>query len=341
MSLDLFSASLDSNMQTFLNALATETVQKYDIVDKPFHIPALPKAQCIAVPIVREVVAPLVVRNNASDEITEQYIAQENRVRMIASKTKGVERRRGAQILRSLGMGGVAAANKAFISKKSSPGNVFDLNTFIYGDSGKGGDKAIYPVHAAVLYSDALSVQAKSDQIESTFRQGGVYEDGGNFDAESGSTSSNIFTTYTVKPGTIFVQTAVFLGNRITRGAFDHWLLSIGLAGAYGGTTATTGTNIKTHLGGLYWGMVERPINAPGELLQAVPGEFENTGELLSKIESVFTEEYPNRVERLELNDYLNRRVEDLESRDRNLLDQYESETRKVKEMFDKWFSKS
>lgn len=339
MSLDLYPVSSSSNMHTFLNTLATETVQKYDIVDKPFHIPALPKAQCIVVPIVREVIAPLIVRNNASDEITEQYIADENRVRMIASKTKGVERRRGAQILRSLGKGGVAAANKAYISKKSSPGNVFDLNTFVYGDSGKGGEKAIYPVHAAVLYSDALSVQAKSDQIESTFRQGGVYEDGGNFDAESGSTSSNIFTTYTVKPGTLFIQTAVFLGNRITRAAFDHWLLSIGLAGAYGGTTATTGTNIKTHLAGIYWGMVERAINAPGEILSLVSEE--SVEDLLSTIEDIFAKEYPNSVGCSALNEYLNQRVKELEARERNLIEQYTDESHKVKEMFDKWFLKS
>jgi len=56
----------------------------------------------------------------------------------------------------------------------------------------------------------------------------------------------------------------------MTREALDHLLLSIGLAGSYGGATATTGTNLKTHLGGVYWGAFERSINAPQEMLHAL-----------------------------------------------------------------------
>src|SRR5262249_44201016 len=90
------------------------------------------------------------------------------------------------------------------------------------------------------------------------------------FDAQTGKTSSNIFTTRAVLPNTLFVQSLVMIGRRMPREAFDHLLLSIGLAGSYGGATATTGTNLKTHLCGVYWGAFERSINAPQEMLRAL-----------------------------------------------------------------------
>src|SRR5262249_42377458 len=148
--------------------------------------------------------------------------------RIIASKTKGVERRRGSQILRSLGLGGRTAANKAYINKDESAGSVFDLNTFVFGDSANSHDNTIYPVHAAVLYSDALSIQnLEQPIIDDVFRQGGISEEYVSFDAQNHKTSSNIFTTRAVLPNTLFVQSLVMLGRRITREALDHLLLSI------------------------------------------------------------------------------------------------------------------
>ncbi|MCL6576733.1 type I-D CRISPR-associated protein Cas7/Csc2 [Kyrpidia sp.] len=328
------------------NTLPTQVWQTYEMARKPFEIPRLPQAQCIVIPLVREAIAPLIVRNNDPDEITDQVLAGENRIRMIASKTKGVERRRGAQILRALKLGGYSAANKAFISKNKGyrPSKVFDLNTFVFGDSAKGDGNAIYPVHSAVLYSDAISVQPKKSQVESVFRQGGVYEDGGNLDAEDKETSSNIFNTYSVKPGTLFIQTAVFLGNRITRAGLEHWLLATGLAGSYGGATATTGTNLRTHFAGIYWGTLERDINAPSEILkrlQATGEEAVDATQVVTFLEKLFSEAYPYGIEADQTTAYIDELAAELENRAPRLVSQYETGAKDVGELFDRWFGLS
>ena len=173
-------------MNTLFEHLAQEVKTTYTLEKDPFDIPALPEAQCIVIPLVREAVAPMLIRNNDADMVTDMHAAGKLRVRMIASKTKGVERRRGSQILRSLGLGGRAAANKAYISKDERASSIFDLNTFVFGDSANGHDNAIYPVHAAVLYSDALSIQnLEQPIIDDVFRQGGISEEYVSFDAET------------------------------------------------------------------------------------------------------------------------------------------------------------
>lgn len=329
-------------------ALAGDYVQEYQFA-KDQHgvvIPKLPRAQCIAVPLVREVIAPIVIRNSASDEVTDQVVAGENRIRMIASKTKGVERRRGAQILRALKLGGLGAANKVRIHSDDDIAKVFDLNSFVFGDSakGSGGAGAIYPVHAVALYSDALSVAGKQGLVEAVFRQGGVYEDGGNFDVDERKSSSNIFTTYTVKPGALLLQTVVFLGNRITKAALDHWLLSTGLAGAYGGGTAVTGTNLRTHFAGVYWGTLERSVNAPGEMLRALAAVAderlaEDRKTLLDAVERLFSDAYPNAISRSETEEYVGELARRLEEREDGLVAQYTRATDEVRQMFVAWFT--
>src|SRR5438093_7108538 len=83
----------------------------YTLEEKDFDIPVLPEAQCIVIPIVRETVAPMLIRNNDADMVTDIRAAGKLRVRMIASKTKGVEKRSVNHILRSLRLGGRKEAN--------------------------------------------------------------------------------------------------------------------------------------------------------------------------------------------------------------------------------------
>ena len=331
------------NWEDLWHEMPTEVKQKYDLARVPYEIPKLPQAQCVVVPLVREAIAPVIVRNNEADEVTDQVIAGETRIRMIASKTKGVERRRGAQILRALGLGGHGAANKVAVPGGKTPGQVFDLNSYVFGDSATaaGNKKAIYPVHAAVLYSDAISVAPKRGQVESVFRQGGIYEDGGNFDPEEKESSSNIFTTYSVKPGTLFVQTAVFLGNRVTREAFEHWLLSVGLVGAYGGMTAVTGTNMRTRLGGVYWGTLEREVNAPSEILKRLKGQNGVAGSvegLLDAIQTIFAEAYPKGIGWKDTEQHVADLARQLEQRDKELTERYKKAAEQMRELFDAWF---
>ena len=328
------------NMESFYNFLTTEIIAKNELAGTPYDIPALPEAQFIVIPVVREAVAPILVRNNDSDDVTDIVLAGANRVRMIASKTKGVERRRGSQILRSLGVGGKGAANKTFIPKGRNAGEVLDLNSFVFGDAAKGEESAIYPVHAAVLYSDAISVRPKKDLINDVFRQGGIYEDGGNFDSESKKSSNNIFTTYAVNPGTFFVQSLVIPGHRMTRAAFDHLLLSVGLAGSYGGQTAVTGTNIRTHFVGIFWGKMERSLNAPMEMLLKI-GEERSVDGILSILASEFASQYPHSVDRKTLEASIGSLIDRFESNDPSLLSQYAVAQQKVSDLFNAWFGTS
>lgn len=334
-------------MDSLFGHLAQEVRTTYTLEEKDFDIPALPEAQCIVIPIVRETVAPMLIRNNDADMVTDIHAAGKLRVRMIASKTKGVEKRRGNQILRSLGLGGRTAANKAYIRSGESAGTVFDLNTFVFGDSANGAAKAIYPVHAAVLYSDALSIQnLEQPIIDDVFRQGGISEEYVSFDAQTQKTSANIFTTRAVLPNVLFVQSLVMIGRRITREAFDHLLLSIGLAGSYGGATATTGTNLKTHLCGVYWGAFERSINAPQEMLQALQ-TLENEQSLdvqqvITHLEQGFSHPetgYRHHIAAEPLRQYVAHLIEAFETDDKALLDGYQKASEQMRELFDAWFT--
>ncbi len=326
-------------METLFAQLTQKVQTTYTLEKADFEIPALPQAQCIVIPVIREVIAPLLIRNNDADMVTDMFAANKLRVRMIASKNKGVEKRRGSQILRSLGCGGKAAANKAYIKKLAS--EVFDLNTFVFGDSANGAAKAIYPVHAAVLYSDALSIQSlENPLIDDVFRQGGISEEYVSFDAQTHKTSSNIFTTRAVLPGTLFVQSLVMIGKRMTREAFNHLLLSIGMAGCYGGATATTGTNLKTHLGGVYWGAFERGINAPQEILTAL-GENSKplVANIVSKLEQIFGDTYQNTISAETLTQYVEKLVNDFETNEDSLVGEYRQASEQMKQLFDAWFT--
>jgi CRISPR-associated protein Csc2 len=333
---------MTTSIETLYAQLAKDIQTRYELADSPYDIPALPEAQCIAIPLLREAIAPILVRNNDADEVTDMVLAGHNRVRIIASKTKGVERRRGAQILRALGMGGWTAANKAAVPKGKKPGEVFDLNSFVFGDSGMiddGGKKHVAPIHAAVLYSDAISIQPKREIIHSVFRQGGISEDGGNFDAEDKKSSNNIFTTYAVSPGALFVQCLVLPGRRLTRAALDHLLLSIGMSGAYGGATAVTGTNLRTYGAGIYWGRLERAINAPGEMLKAI-GDARDVGSVLEALEAAFSGAYPNGIARSAVDSALETLNGHFEAGSPELLAQYANAREQTASLFDAWFVK-
>jgi CRISPR-associated protein Csc2 len=321
-------------MNTLFEHLAQEVKTTYTLEKDPFDIPALPEA-------------PMLIRNNDADMVTDMHAAGKLRVRMIASKTKGVERRRGSQILRSFGLGGRVAANKAYISKDERASSIFDLNTFVFGDSANGHDNTIYPVHAAVLYSDALSIQdLEQPIIDDVFRQGGISEEYVNFDAQTHKTSSNIFTTRAVLPNTLFVQSLVMIGRRMTREALDHLLLSVGLAGSYGGATATTGTNLKTHLCGVYWGAFERSLNAPQEMLQALQTleneQHVDMAQVLARLEQIFSHPetgYRHHIAAEPLRQYVTQLIEAFETEDPTLLEGYQKAAEQMRELFDAWFT--
>ena len=179
----------------------------------------------------------------------------------MANKFKFGERARGLQVLRYFKAGGAAAQNKTAFGKDEKPSAKFDMNTLLFGDSANHGTK-ILPVKAAAQYSDAVSVQEYGDAVDLTFHNR-ASEDGSLFNAQEKKNSSNLFERHFIRPGTILLQTIAFNGKVAPVEVLEHLLLSMGLAGAYGGQTSIYGVNVRNLVVGLFAGRFERDLASP------------------------------------------------------------------------------
>lgn len=249
-----------------IDGLTTES----PIDDKKTYIhPKLKNLGSVSLVLIREAVAPVVFRN-AEQEITDIEWLDDLYVRAVPNKFKYIERNRGLQILRALDVGGRLPQNKTVLYKGQNPSDAFDLNTLVFGDSANY-DNRVLPVRAAVNYSDALSLLPKDKCVDETFHNRAM-EDGTLFDAESKKNSDNLFTRHFIKPGTLMVQVLSTRGQVLPQIGLKHLLLSVGMAGSYGGQTSVTGINIRTHVVGLYGGKFEQAITSPYELLRGLQG---------------------------------------------------------------------
>ncbi|MBO0611511.1 type I-D CRISPR-associated protein Cas7/Csc2 [Thiothrix fructosivorans] len=255
-----------------INELTTTTKNGEKAGDSYIH-PKLKNLGSVSLVLIREAVAPVVFRN-AEQEITDIEWLDDLYVRAVPNKFKYIERNRGLQILRALGVGGRLPQNKTVLYKGQNPSDAFDLNTLVFGDSANY-DNRVLPVRAAVNYSDALSLLPKDKCVDETFHNRAM-EDGTLFDAESKKNSDNLFTRHFIKPGTLMVQVLSTRGQVLPEIGLKHLLLSVGMAGSYGGQTSVTGINIRTHVVGLYGGKFEQAITSPYELLRALQGRDGN-----------------------------------------------------------------
>ena len=225
---------------------------------KEYVQPALKNLGSVAIPLIREVIAPASFRN-ADPEITDILdLDGTRRVRAVANKFKYGERSRGLQVLRYFGAGGSMPQNRTAFAKGDRPSVAYDLNTIVFGDSANHG-KRVLPVKAAAQYSDAVSIQPYTDCVDTSFHNRAA-EDGTLFDAETKKNSSNIFDRHVLLPGTLLVQTISFNGRTAPPIAVEHLLLAVGLAGAYGGQTSIYGVNVRNHVGGIYAARFERDV---------------------------------------------------------------------------------
>jgi hypothetical protein len=223
----------------------------------------------VSLVLLREAIAPLVIRN-AEQEITDIEFHGDTWVRAVPNKFKYPERGRGLQILRAMNVGGRYPQNRTAIPKAAKASESFDLNTLVFGDSANH-DNKVLPVRAAVNYSDALSLRPKYFCVEESFHNRG-FEDGTLWDAEAKKNTDNLFSRHFVSPGTLLVQVLSTRGKLLPPIGLKHLLLSVGLAGSYGGQTAVTGINVRTHIVGLYADWFEQAITSPYVLLKAVGG---------------------------------------------------------------------
>ena len=299
-----------------------------------YVLPALRNLGSVTIPMIREVIAPASFRNEQS-EITDIEVGGVRRVRAVANKFKYGERQRGLQVLRFFAAGGACPQNRTELPKNGTAGAVFDLNTVVFGDSTDAAGKVL-PVKASALYSDAVSLAPYADCVGKTFHNRAA-EDGTLFDAETKKNSSNLFERHFLEPGTLLVQTVTFNGRTAPLEAIEHFLLCVGLAGAYGGQTSIYGINVRTHLAGIYGAPFEREISSPYVLVEALK-ERDNLADVIQALANLFSDRFPASVGPAEAGDLLSQLLAKVETDDADLRARYVDGQRQIAAFFDAWF---
>lgn len=300
-----------------------------------YLMPVRRNAGHIAIVVIREIVAPTVFRN-AEEEITDiEDRAGVRRIRATPSKFKFGERGRGLLVLRAWNVGGRLPQNRTAVGDRMPIREALDLNTMVFGDSTMWGTRVL-PVKAAVQYSDALSTVPYRDGVGESFHHQGD-ETGTLWDAEGKRNTENLFTRHYVLPGTLLIQVLTSNGRQLPPIGFDHLLLSLGLAGSYGGQTSVTGVNVRTHIAGIFAARLEMPISSPYELLQSLP-ETGSVEDLASAVVQEMSGHYRVHADAREASAYQRRLVEEFEEDAPELRERYEEAAPKVADLFEQHF---
>ena len=301
-----------------------------------FLMPARRNAGHVAIAVIREIVAPAVFRN-AEEEITDIEDRDGiRRVRATPSKFKFGERGRGLLVLRAWNAGGRLPQNRTAVGDRMSIREAFDLNTLVFGDSAMWGTRVL-PVKAAVQYSDALSTGPYRDSVGESFHQRG-YETGTLWDAENKKNTDNLFTRHYVLPGTFLVQILTSNGRQLPPIGLDHLLLSLGLAGSYGGQTSVTGVNVRNHVAGVFGARLETSVSSPYELLRSLP-ETSSVEALASAITETMAGHYRCYADNEEMSAHQRHLVEAFEDDDPELRKRYEEAAPKIANLFEQHFT--
>lgn len=304
--------------------------------------PALKNAGNVTLVLLREVISPASFRN-AESEITDIDAGGQRHVRAVANKFKFGERARGLQVLRLFDSGGRSPQNRTAFSTADKPGDRFDMNAYVFGDSavkGKGGKTNVLPVKATAQYSDAISIAPYGLVTDKTFHNRSA-EDGTLFDAAEKRNSNHIFERHFVKPGTLLLQTITFNGRNAPIEALEHLLLCVGLAGAYGGGTSIYGVNVRNHVVGIYGARLERALSSPYVALAALKekgidgSDIAKTSDALS---SIYTGEFTVSISAQETADAVARLVSGVETESRDLAASYRNSAEKISTYFTQWF---
>ncbi|QDA35786.1 type I-D CRISPR-associated protein Cas7/Csc2 (plasmid) [Paracoccus liaowanqingii] len=306
--------------------------------DKTYAQPALKNLGSVTLFVLREVISPASFRN-ADAEITDIEVGGERHVRAVANKFKFGERARGLQILRFLNAGGTLAQNKTVLRKGEKPGDRFDLNTFVFGDSATQDNKFL-PVKAAAQYSDAVSLQDYGSSVDRTFHNR-ASEDGTLFNAETKQPSVNIFERHFVKPSTLLLQTISLNGRTAPAEALEHLLLAISLAGAYGGQTSIYGVNVKNHVVALCGGRFERELASPYAMitaLHAAGADISTADAAATAIRGLVEDAWPVVIPGSEIADRQKAMIATLEGDDAEMRTRYLASAGKISSYFNAWF---
>lgn len=304
---------------------------------KAYVQPALKNLGAVAIPVLREVIAPASFRN-ADAEITEIACNGVRRIRAVANKFKYGERSRGAQVLRLFKAGGAMAQNRTHFELKDQPSKGYDLNTIVFGDSANR-DKYVLPVKAAAQYSDAISLASYEMCVDATFHNR-ASEDGTLFDPEEKKNSVNLFERHFITPGTLLLQVLTFNGRTAPIEALDHLLLSIGLAGAYGGQTSIYGVNVRNHIVGVYAGKFEQPVASPYQAVATLGAAAEDLGveDAIAALHAIYRGVYQVHAPAAQVATHQRELIARVEKNDAGLAASYRATQGKVGEFFNAWF---
>ena len=301
-----------------------------------YLMPARRNAGHVALALIREITAPTVFRN-AEEEVTDIEDREGvRRVRATPSKFKFGERGRGLLVLRAWGVGGRLPQNRTAVGDKMPIRDAFDLNTLVFGDSAMSGTRVL-AVKAAVQYSDALSTVPYRDAVGESFHHRGD-ETGTLWDAENKKNTANLFTRHFVRPGTLLVQVLTSNGRQLPPIGFDHLLLSLGLAGSYGGQTSVTGVNVRTHIAGVFAARLEAPISSSYELLRTLP-ETSSVDDLASAVTRSMSGQFQTHAGSEEASDYQRQLVGAFERDDPELRGRYEDAAPQIADLFEQYFT--
>ena len=163
-------------------------------------------------------------------------------------------------------------------------------------------------------------------------------EDGTLYDAEKGKNSDNLFTRHFIKPGTLMVQVLSSRGKMLPEIALKHLLLSVGMAGSYGGQTSVTGTNIRTHIVGLYADQFEKAITSPYVLLEKVRNQELNVLATQATLHEFLVQEHALSLAGAEVAQWQQALIEGFNQTGSALEKEYQQAQPKVAELFNQWF---
>ncbi|HEC84452.1 MAG: type I-D CRISPR-associated protein Cas7/Csc2 [Candidatus Parabeggiatoa sp. nov. 2] len=307
--------------------------------DKPEYVhPKLKNLGSVSIVLIREAIAPVVFKN-FEQEITDIEIESggEPHIRAVPNKFKYPERGRGLQILRALKAGGRFPQNKTVLKGGNKPSDVFDLNTFVFGDSVQ--KPKVLPIKAAVNYSDALSVLPKHQCVEEIDHVR-TNEAGTLWDEEKQDNSSNLFKRHFIKPGTLMVQVLSTRNCLLPLIGLDHLLLCLGVAGTYGGQTSITGINIRTHIVGIYGDNFEQAITSPYELVKSYPKDnlCGHVQTLTDDLHKPLSEAHKESMDAKEATAYQQQLIARFEKDYTALKAEYQQAQNKIGAFFDDWF---
>lgn len=312
-------------------------VEEYTHGKKAYVAPRRKELGVITVPLIREIIAPAVFRQEDPEPLTATVNGEEY-VRAIANKFKYGERARMLQVLRKLGLGGMMPQNRSEIPANAATGDYFDACTYIFGDSAMKGTRAL-SVRAAATYSCALSTTPEGLCVDTTFHNR-ANEWGTLYDEIEKKNSDNLYDRIFVKPGTLLLQVITFTGKSIPAELLDMYLTVLSAPFMAGGQTSVYGVNVKNHVVGVFGGLFEQAINSPYELLTQVlansPETVNNPDTLSEAVFKLMTDVYPTHINPIDIKE-LQEKLIDIMSDDKTP-EGWETSKDKVAEYFTRYF---